>query len=389
MKCHRRAVLTALLAFLLPAAAPAKVIFTGYAETRLNAHTEFRILGDPAARGALNIADDAQHRTRAFTFENLGLFATTSVAERMDFKVDFTYRQLGPTVGQLRVQYAYFEHAPTETFDYRVGKITLPFNYYNRNRFYPFQRVELQAPFFLNSILGLPIASVGAHAQQRFETAPARFDLDVYAVNGYAGNQTNGNVFRSAVIPGGAAISNNLAAGNNNGSIAGGARFKAARLGGTDTELGISYYGGAWDTGGRKMLQLFGSHLRAKFRDFELLTELLHMDVAGDAGFATSVDDTHWKTSGYLATISKSGATAFGAPLTPYVAAEGYVSEGHNGKGSQEKLQAYRGGAELKPLENISLKAEYSYLYYGLPFRGLGEIRLWAHQALMAFVVTF
>lgn len=375
------------VALLVPSAASAKVLFTGYGELRMNAHTPYRIHGAPAALTALNIGDDARHHARGFAIENLGLFATTSMTDKLDFKVDFTYRQLGTTVGQVRVQYAYLEHAVSETFSYRLGKVLLPFNYYNRKRFYPFQRVELQAPFFLNSILGLPMASIGADAETRVNTGLGRLDFDVYAVNGYGANSTNANVFRNPTIPGGAGIANNLAATNNNASIAGGARARLVRDSGS--EAGLSYYGGAWDSGGSKMLQLFGAHARAHFLGLEVLTELLHMDVSGDGGFAASIEDTHWMTSGYLATVSREGWKVKEMPLTPYVAAEGYVSRGHNDVGRQERLQAYRGGAQLMPLENVQVKAEYGYLRYALPFGASGDVKLWAHQAQLAVVVTY
>lgn len=369
--------------------ASAKVLFTGYGEMRLNAYTPFRVYGDPAATAALGVRDPAQHHSRGFTFDNLGLFATTSVAERMDFKVDFTYRQLGNTVGQVRVQYAYLEHALADDFSYRAGKILLPFNYFNRKRFYPFQRVELQAPFFLNSILGLPIASIGVEGEKRFDLGGSRLDLDLYAVNGYGANPAAPNIFRSATVPGSSlSIANNLGANNNNANISLGARARLADLGGTGSEAGVSYFGGAWDTGGTKYFQMFGAHGLAILGKWEALLELLHLDVAGDAGFAASLADTHWMTDGYLFTLSRAG-TVGGMPLSPYIATEGYRSVGHNGRGSQEKLQAYRTGVQLKPLEPVALKAEYGYLAYRLPLSTLGEAKLWAHQALLALVLTF
>jgi hypothetical protein len=392
MSSRARLAAVALAAALLaPSAASAKVVFTGYGDFRLNAHTPLRVYGDAPALATLGLTDTTEHHTRGFNLQDVGLFATTTLADNMDFKVDFNYRNIGQTVNQLRLQYAYLEHRLDDGWSYRAGKVTLPFGYYNENRFYSFQRVELQTPIFQTAVLGLPIADVGVSARKVLgaDRAGTRWVFDGYAVNGYGANPNNTNAFRTVAALGGITIANNLTATNNNANIAFGGRVAAANIADKPMEAGLSYYGGAWDTGGSRYFQMWDAHYRLALGRVDFLTELQHFDVSGDQGFAAALNDTHWQTSGYFMTLDLNGFSVASRPLTPYVGAEGYQSRGHRNSGSQEKLQDYRAGAELKPLENLALKAEYAYLFYALPVANTGEIRLWAHQVLAALVLTF
>src|SRR5579862_6120718 len=171
MSSTRQGFAAALLgaAFCCPAPAAAKVQFTGYGDFRLSAFAGTKLFGDAPALAAFNAAP-TDTRTRGFSIDSLGIFATTSLKENTDFQMDLTFRQIGNTTGVTTIQYGYLEHRPAPDVTYRAGKITLPIGYFNQNQFYSFQRVELTAPVFVRAILGLPIADVGAGAQKRWQT---------------------------------------------------------------------------------------------------------------------------------------------------------------------------------------------------------------------------
>lgn len=381
----------ATLAFLLVSCAPvhAKVVFTGYGNLQFAPATAARIYGDAPALARLGLSG-TNIDARGFTIDSIGLFATTQIKDDMDFLVDFTYRQIGNTTKETRIQYAYLEHALRPDFVYRLGKITLPFGYYNQNRFYPFQRVELTAPVFQSQILGLPIADVGATAQKAWETPAARLTVDVYTVNGYGASAANSSVFRSATLPGALTLSSNLAPSNNNPNLAFGGRVAATRIAGHPLETGVSYYGGPWNSAGTKMFQMGNVHVHAVAASkLDLLAEYLRLDVQGDPGFASAVGATHWRTDGYFLTASCPAWRVAQTPLTPYLMAEGYVSRGVGGNGGQERLQSYRTGISAKPLESVQVKLEYGFTKYVLPLVGLGDLKLDVHNVLASLTLTF
>ena len=378
---------TLVLASGLQTPAAAKVTFTGYGNFVMTAQQSVDVYGDAPALA--KFATPAQTlKDRGFTIGGLGLFATTNIKEGMDFLLDVTYRQIGSTTKQTSIQYAYLEHVLGDDFSYRAGKITLPFGYYNQNRFYAFQRIELSAPVFQSAVLGLPIADIGAAAHKCFRTSWSRIDADFYAVNGYGSSPNDPTKFRSATLPGAIVLSNNLAAENNNQNLAFGGRLTAAELGGRDLETGISYYGGPWNSAGTKYFQMLDAHFHGNVARLDVLTEYLHMDVQGDPGFVEAVNDTHYRTDGYFLTASYPLWRIQGKPLTPYAASEGYVTRGHHGAG-QERLQGYRAGLNYKPLDALQIKLEYGLLRYDLPLYGFGDLKLDVHSVLLSLTVTF
>ncbi|MBI3299171.1 MAG: hypothetical protein HYZ75_13465 [Elusimicrobia bacterium] len=379
-----------LVAALLKAAAgEAKIVFTGYGNFQMTAHQSTRIHGDAPALAAFKLTETSA-KARGFALDSVGLFATTNLKENLDFLVDFTYRKIGSTTGETRIQYAFLEHTPRPDWRYRIGKITLPFGYYNQKRFYSFQRVELSAPIFQSAILGLPISDVGATLQKRFESKAGRVEADVYAVNGYGATPADSKKFRSATLPGAISLASNLVPSNNNENIALGGRLGLARIAGRDLEAGGSYYGGAWEGGGTsKLFQMANGHVHAGVGGLDFLAEYLHLDVLADPGFAAAVGDSHWTTDGYFMTASYPLWQVRGMPLIPFVSSEGYVTRGVHGGGGQERLQGYRAGLCLLPLENIRVKLEYGYLKYVLPLVGLGDLKLDSHSALLAMTLAF
>lgn len=378
----------ALAVLLLPSISGAKIFFTGYGNFQMSAQQSSKIYGDPAALATFKLTDSSV-KTRGFTMDSLGFFATTNIKEEMNFLLDLTYRKIGNTTGETRIQYAYLEDIPWEDFRYRLGKITLPFGYYNQNRFYAFQREELSSPVFQSAILGLPIADVGASIQKRYQTRAARIDVDLYGVNGYGGTPSDPKKFRSATLPGALVLSGNLASSNGNGNIAFGGRLRFAEIAGRQLESGVSYYGGAWDSGGSKYFQMMNVHFHSKVARLDFLAEYLHMDVLGDAGFAASVGDEHWMTDGYFMTMSYPLWQIRDMPLTPFLTSEGYVSRGKHSGGGQERLQSYHAGLCLKPLEAVRVKMEYGFLKYGLPLVGMGDLKLDIHNVLLSLSLAF
>ncbi|MBI3553345.1 MAG: hypothetical protein HY077_12695 [Elusimicrobia bacterium] len=372
-----------------PAITEAKIQFTGYGDFQATAHTGARIYGSPPALATFKINDATSVHSRGFNVNNVGLFATTNLRENMNFLVDLTYRQIANTVKEIRVQYAYLEHFLPNDYSYRAGKITLPFGYYNQNRFYAFQRVELTAPVFQSAILGLPIADVGASGQKRFPTQAARIDVDVYAVNGYGGLAADPQKFRSPTLPGALAVSGNLAAADKNGKPGFGGRVTFAEIAGRKIETGVSYYVDAWNPAGSKYFQMWNGHFHAIVDRLDLVAEYLHLDVSGDAGFAAAVGDTHWKTDGYFATVSYPLWKIQDMPLTPFASSEWTYSRGHHNGGGQEKLSGYRAGLALQPWDMVRVKLEYGFLNYVLPLSGQGDLRLDIHSVIMGLVVTF
>ncbi len=369
--------------------AVAKVVFTGYGNIQMTAHSQYKIFGDPAALSALGLPGIRDAHTRGFNIESLGLFATTNLREDMDFLVDFTYRQIGNTTGETRLQYAYLEYRPREDVTGRVGKILLPFGFYNHKRFYPFQRIELTAPLFQRTILGLPIAHLGADVQKRFQTTWSRIEVDFYGVNGYGATPSNPNQFRSPTLPGGLILSNNVGATNNNGDVAFGGRINFAELAGKDMETGASYYRGAWDGSGKHFLQLINTHFHGNLSRLDVVAEYLHMDVEEDSGFAAAVGEKHWMTDGGFLVMSYPLWKIREMPLSPFVAAEYTVSHGKERRGDQEKMAGYRAGLTLQAMESVRIKLEASYLNYILPIYGAGKLKLELYSAVLGLVVSF
>lgn len=362
------------LVFYLQTPAAAKVVFTGYGDLQLSA-AKAKLYGDAPALASFGLSD-TDIESRGFAINSIGLFATTNLKENMDFMVDFSYRQIGNTTKETRIQYAYLEHTPSEDFKYRLGRFPLPFGYFNQNRFYSFQRKTGSGPLFLTSILGLPIADTGAGVQKQFKTSLARIDLDLYGVNGYGGNPIAPTKFRTATPLGGITVSNNLSYTNNNKDIAFGGRLTFAEIGGRNMETGFSYYNGAWDPSGKKYLQMMDGHFHTGLARFDLLAEYVHVDVQGDTGFAAAVGDSRWRTDGWFMMLSYPLWNIDGKPLTPFAGAERFVSRGYHGGGGREKAQYYRAGLCYEPMETMKTNLEYGALNYTLPLAGLGDLKL-------------
>jgi hypothetical protein len=348
----------------LPGPASAKVAFTGYGNLVMTSDGHVKVRGPAAALGA---TPEGNLIARGFGVDSVGLFATTSVSEDAQFLIDLTFRNPTAAGAQTRIQYAYLDAGlPWWELRAQVGRVNLPFNYYNSRRFYPFQRVELSAPVFINSILGLPIADSGFILSRRFD-AGGDWGLDAraYAVNGYGSLASSTSSLRNPSLPGGLGIGGNLGASNNNKDIAFGGQLAVNRadLG----EVGASYYRGAWDRDNRRMLQMAGAHALWTPGELDLLVEYLHLHATGDEGMLRSLGSTSWQTHGAFVTVSHPLFRIGEHAVKGWGHFENYRSGRVGGGDGREVLRAFSGGAIYPVGENITLKAEANYLFYQMP----------------------
>lgn len=392
MKTRRRGAAAALLAAALASPSSpvdAKVVFTGYGDLRYSAAVHARISGTPATLTALGVTEGAGE-SRAFSADALGLFASTSLDEDLEFLMDLTFKGVGNTVAQTRLQYAYLHWKPREGSTLDGGRVTLPFGYFNENRFYAFHRPTITPPVFQSGILGLPLSDWGVVGKQRFPLAPFTLEASAYAVNGYGNSGTNATAMRLASAPGGLSLSNNLRASDNNHQPAVGGRLSLLDIGGAPVETGASYYWGTWDPSGVSPMRMLGAHAHAKVGGLDLLAEFLHLGVRDDRGFASSIGDAHWTTNGAFATVSYDSVPVKGKALVPFAQGEYYRTRPNGGGTDGEVLYSVSAGAALRARERVTLKAEYLYFLYDLPDAArAGSLRLRADGALLSAVVTF
>lgn len=384
MRGRRAAVF--LLAVGLASPGAAKVVFTGYADLVAVPQGSFRIDGPPSALAAFGLAPETIE-TRGNSISALGLFATTSLSDQARLQMDVTYRDIGATAKTVAIQYAFLEYDGLGGRA-RAGKITLPFGWYNQNRFYGFQRPSVSAPLFQGSILGLPIADLGATFGRPFKAGPLTVTADVYAVNGYGPVTGTTETFRSASLPGALTIAKNIGSSDANHKVAVGARLDAAHAALPDSSVGVSYYRGEWDSGGRDPLQLAGAHLRASAAKVDLLAEFLLMTVKGDQGFAANLGGRDWRTEGFFVEAECRRWTVRGRALTPWIRFEDYFSRASAG-GAREAVWEAAGGASLKLMDGLVAKFEADRLYYRLPFAGKGDVTLRGYALQTGLTVTF
>jgi hypothetical protein len=381
---RRLLALTLTLLAAVPPPAPAKVSFTGYGNLLMTADSQFQVRGPAAVLGS---TPEGSLVSKGFRTDAVGLFATTSVSDDAQFLVDLTFRNLGAAGAQTRVQYAYLD-AGLPWWDLRaqVGRVNLPFNYYNSRRFYPFQRVELSVPLFINGILGLPIADSGAALSRRFELdGESGVDVRVYAVNGYGSIAGSTSSLRNPSLPGGLGMSGNLGVSNNNKDVAVGGQLAVNSAAG---ELGASYYRGAWDRDNRRMLQMAGAHALWTPGELDFLVEYLHLHATGDEGMGQSLGATSWQTHGAFLTVSHPLFRIGERAVKGWGHLENYHTARVGGGPGRETLRAYAGGAIYPVNDNLTLKAEGTYLFYAIPTNAQSII-LDGRLLQAAVVITF
>lgn len=382
--------LSALSLALLDAAgsAEAKVAFTGYGDFRLAPHTHNKISGTQDVLNTFSLTK-TETESRGALIDSLGIFATTNISEKMQMAFDVNYRDIGANARTIRIQYAYLDYFIQPDFVLEGGKILLPFGYYNKRRFYPFQRPSITGPVFQSGILGLPISDTGVAARKSVELGSFALDADVYGVNGYGGFGTTTSTFRSATLPGALAISGNVSSRNNNDKISLGGRLAGRHASLPNSEIGASYYRGEWDPNGTRLLQLASGHLLGSYAGFEVLGEYLFVRANDDEGMIGSFGHRDWRTDGFFVITSYNHLKAKQMPLVPWARYEHYRSKGHGGGSGAEKLSAWAGGASLQPFENLQLKAEFLNLVYELPVQAKGDIKLDSWGVTLGLTATY
>lgn len=377
----------AVLGALACAPAAAKVVFTGYADFATTPQGSFKIDGPPSVLSGFGVGPE-KIETRGSGINALGLFASTSLSDDAHLQMDVTYRNIGATAKTISIQYAYLEYSAYDG-QARVGKITLPFGWYNQNRFYPFQRPSISAPLFQSAILGLPIADIGAAAGRPFELGPLTATADVYAVNGYGPVPGSTTTFRSATLPGGLTIANNLGSADANHKVAAGARLDFAHKDFKDSNAGVSYYRGEWDPAGRKLFQMAGAHLRASAAGFEFIGEYLALSVKGDQGLEANLGSPDWRTDGFFAELDYHRLSVRDKTVTPWIRFEDYFSRAQGGGGGREAVWEAAGGTSVQLIDGVLAKFEAADLYYRLPFQGKGDLTLMGYVLQLGLTVTF
>ena len=388
-KAWKRSVRGTLLAALCTAPAGAKVVFTGYGDFQVTPESDYRIDGPPPVLNSLGIGPETLE-SHSSTINSLGLFATTSINDQTKLMMDVTYKGIGASVKTLTIQYGFVEYS-----DYgataRLGKITLPFNYYNQNRFYPFQHASISAPTFQTAILGLPIADIGATVGRPFDLGgDVTLNADLYGVNGYgslAGSSTtfrNGGLLSSAI-----SIANNVGSSDNNHDVAFGGRLEVSHARMPDSSAGVSYYHDRWDPAGHKLFQMGGAHVHALIAGFDSLTEYLMLDVKGDAGMLSNFASSNWRTDGFFSELDYVKLFIRKKQLTPWIRYEDYMSHAVGGGDEKERLTQFSAGAALQLSEGLIAKVQASDLYYRLPYQGVGDFTIQGYSFTAALTVTF
>ena len=390
MKFNGSRTLLAALFLCAPACSEAKVVFTGYADLRYTAGTDLNVTGTPAALTSLGIPAGAT-RTGGFNPNTIGLFANTQIQKDLQFFIDINFQNIASQVGQLNMNYAYAQWTPLQDTTVKVGKVTLPFGYYNENRFYAFQRYSVTSPVFQSSFLGLPISDWGVTAQQRFPMAPFTVEATAFAVNGYESQPTNAEALRLPRVPGVSptnTLTINSSSGNQEQAVGG--RLALTNIGGAQVETGGSYYWEKWDTSGLEPMNMIDAYVHAHHSGLDLLVEALHVGVRGDQGFAQALGDPNWSTDGGFATASYDDLKVKGKQVAPFVQVEEYRSRPDGGGSARETLKSWSSGVALRATENLLFKAEYLHTSYELPMLATaGWVRLEENETVLSAVVTF
>ncbi|MGQ0645798.1 MAG: hypothetical protein ACT4O3_09965 [Elusimicrobiota bacterium] len=376
------------------APAAAKVVFTGYTDLRANAQSDSKTTGSDALLTALGLVD-RRTETRGFAMDSLGLFAATSFNEQLDFLIDITYKRVGATAEQTRLQYAYLDYHPPSGWEAKAGRVTIPLGYYNRHYFYPFQRYAVTPPLYQSAIIGLPIADHGAVAGKTVDAGPVEFYGAAYLVNGYGPSRTSTATFRTMTLGSSdvLVISNNLRDTNTNDKLAYGGNFRVSLLKGRNIKVGVSSYEGAWSPNRKDDFSMLNAYLSVDAGPLSLLTEGLRTNTDNDAGVAAGFGSKDWKTTGvFVETAYRLMRDEF-RETALFAGAEETVAEGKGaGAGTRERLIQYKTGLSWKLNSFVIFKTQLSHLDYRLPFSvgaTTGEIGIRQRQVLFNLVLTY
>jgi len=377
------------LAALCASTAAAKVVFTGYGDFIVTPQGEFRIDGPSPVLSRFGTVPQ-NITTRSSTINSLGLFATTSINDQTRLQMDVTYKNIGATVKTLTIQYGFIEYSDWGATG-RLGKITLPFGWYNQNRFYPFQHASITAPTFTSAIIGLPIADIGATVGRPFDVGGGvTLTADVYGVNGFATSPNSTTTFRdTGFLSSSLSIANNIGSSDNNHDVAFGARLDLAQADFPNSSVGASYYHDRWDPSGNNLFQMGNAYLHATFGGFDSLTEYLLLNAKNDPGALSNFGSPNWRTDGFFTELNYMKLVVAKHQVTPWVRYEDYLNHAVEGGGGKERLTEFAGGVAVALTDGVTAKFQGSDLYYRLPFQGQGDVKIQGYNFALAVTVTF
>lgn len=392
MKRHGR--ISAILAVLLFGwidGASAKVVFTGYADFRLTPQSVSKVSGPAAALASVG-ATESRNESRTFAMDSVGLFAATSLFDDAEFVFDITYRRVGATIGETRLQYAYLRYHP-EPWEFQAGRITLPLGYYNQNRFYPFQRASVTSPLYQSAIIGLPIADHGILAAREIDAGPVLLRGSVYVVNGYGASRSSTDTFRAGL---GASdsllIANNLSSTNNNKEFAYGGNLRASFLEKRNLKVGVSSYRGAWSVEGDDFTML-NAYTAFESGPFNLIAEGLRTETENDGGLTGFFASRDWTSSGWFVEGSVAVMRRDVSEVLVFAGTERTVAKGRDpGASGVEQLLQHKIGVSWQLNPNVFLKTEANMLDFELPLQVAGRaqtVQLDQRQLLFSLVLTY
>lgn len=371
----------------------AKVVFTGYAD--------FRAI--PQATTTLDAADSTLRRlkvtqtettTRSFGWDALGLFASTSFNDQVDFLVDFTYRRIGTKVEETRIQYAYLDYRPWPSWELKLGKITLPIGLYNENYFYPFLRPTITPPIYQSAILGLPIADLGGLIGKTFAWPAMDLSLKLFGVNGFGPSKASGTMFRAGIGVGdGLVLANNVTATNGNEEFSYGGNLGVSLLADRALTLGVSGYWGPWSRDGAHTFSMGNAYLQWSGKRFRFLVEGLRTQTESDQGVVGYFGSQDWGTQG---AFTEGGLVVWQREqedVTFFLGAEIDRGEGEGpGASGREKVKQAHVGLTWKHGDFLWLKGEFNALQYVIPLQeggSVSDLDIQARQINFSLVVTY
>jgi opacity protein-like surface antigen len=329
-----------------------KIVFTGYSDVIFKYETITRKNLNPAT-----LSFQTKRETNStFYMNRVGLFATTNVTEDLLFKTDITFKRIGGIVDKLALQYAHIDYKLNDCV-FSIGKITIPFNYYNQNKFYPFNRKEITLPLLYQTI-GLPLSDLGVNCNYSFlirDEFP--ISIDLFIVNGAGNNREKSDtVFLDFDNP--LVEETNYHYEDNNTKKAIGTKIGMSVS--DYISFGLSGYFNKWDPEGEKNSNLFGSFFILKKDAFSILAEYSFVDLEGDAGYGSVIGNSEndYLIKSYSSYLDYDFYLKNGKKIGLFINYD-FIEGGK----SDKKLEVwqYCCGLKYNLKSNFYLKTEYAY----------------------------
>ncbi len=286
---------------------------TGHAQERLqvrgygNAHFMDHagtpnVMDDP---NTPEVEDDKSLDDGFFQLREFSLFFDFLITDEIIASTEIEAADNGNTY---TANYAYIDIQAAENVNIRVGKILVPFLWYNENK-PSFKQNLMSQPFTafnIAPVIGAPFVNNGfgwsdAGAVLNLCCLGANIgflDLKLAMINGLGSNSDvlDDNTVNlndgtgTSIRPRDGLIQNEtsteLRDNNNNKAFVGKLTFKAADL---PFDMGISWYQGKWDKASSKSLRMAGAHLNWLGETWTLKGEYVKAQVEQDAGPGATV----------------------------------------------------------------------------------------------------